>query len=249
MTNGGGAVGKQHELEEQKRMQLLQQALHYVLPEKQTAKVADALLAAFHSFDGIFSAPPEVLREVPGFGQEGADFLQLVVRLAQTYLEERTWNLQRVYDTASAVELFRPKFLGRRTEAVCIMLLDSRGRMVYNDVICEGSISEVPLHLRQVLQLCIAYQVDEVFLAHNHPSGLALPSQNDLLVTDRLLVALQGVEVTLCDHIVFAGDGYYSFYESGLLGRQQSIARNAQADEIAQVRKLEAHIQGITNGN
>lgn len=242
-------MSKKQEKEEQKRMQLLQEALRYVLPEKKSEKVTQALLESFHSFDGIFSAPAEVLREVPGFGQEGADFLGLVVRLAQTYLEERTWNLQRVYDTASAVELFRPKFLGRRTEAVCIMLLDSRGRMVYNDVICEGSISEVPLRLRQVLQLCIAYQVDEVFLAHNHPSGLALPSQNDLLVTDRLLVALEGIEVSLCDHIIFAGDGYYSLAESGILGRQQGIARRAQADEVEQVRKLEAHIQGVTQRN
>lgn len=242
-------MGKKQEKEEQQRMQLLQEALRYVLPEKKSEKVAATLLESFHSFDGIFSAPPEVLREVPGFGQEGADFLQLVVRLAQTYLEERTWNLQRVYDTASAVELFRPKFLGRRTEAVCLMLLDSRGRMVYNDIICEGSISEVPLRLRQVLQLCIAYQVDEVFLAHNHPSGLALPSQNDLLVTDRILVALEGIEASLCDHIIFAGDGYYSLYESGILGRQQGIARTAQADEIEKVRRLEAHIQGMTNRN
>lgn len=242
-------MARQQEKEEQQRMELLQKALQYVLPKKRAESVCASLLARFDSFDGIFSAPPEVLREVPDFGPEGADFLHTVIQLAKLYLEERTWNLQRVYDTDSAVELFRPKFLGRRTEAVCLMLLDSRGRMVYNDIICEGAISEVPLHLRQVLHLCIAYQIDEVFLAHNHPSGMALPSQNDLLVTDRLLVALQGIEAELCDHIIFAGDSYYSFYESGILGRQQGIMRNVQADEIEQVRSLDAHIQGLMNRN
>ena len=242
-------MAKKQEQEEQRRIELLQKALRCVLLPKRAEQACGALLASFHTFDGIFSAPPEVLREVPGLGEDGADFLQLIIHLSQTYLEERTWNLQRVFDTASAVELFRPKFLGRRTEAVCIMLLDSRGRMVYNDVICEGSFSEVPLHLRQVLQLCIAYQVDEVFLAHNHPSGMAAPSQNDLLVTDRLLVALQGIDVALCDHIIFAGDGYYSFLASGVLGRQQSIVRNAQAEEVKQVQRLEAHLQGLEQEN
>lgn len=238
-------MAKKQEQEELRRMELLQKALRCVLPPKRAEQACGALLASFHTFDGIFAAPPEVLREIPGLGEDGADFLQLVISLSQTYLEERTWNLQRVFDTASALELFRPKFLGRRAEAVCIMLLDSRGRMVYNDVICEGSFSEVPLHLRQVLQLCIAYQVDGVFLAHNHPSGMAAPSQNDLLVTDRLLVALQGINVALCDHIIFAGDGYYSFLESGVLGRQQSIVRTAQAEEVKQVQRLEAHLQGL----
>lgn len=238
-------MGKKQEKAEQRRVELLEKALRYVLPPKRAGQACGALLAAFDTFDGIFSAPPEVLREIPGLGEDGAEFLQLVIRLSQTYLEERTWNLQRVFDTASAVELFRPKFLGRRTEAVCLMLLDSRGRMVYNDVICEGSFSEVPLHLRQVLQLCIAYRVEEVFLAHNHPSGMAAPSQNDLLVTDRLLVALQGIDVSLCDHIIFAGDGYYSFLASGVLYRQQSIVRTAQAEEVKQVRQLESHLQGL----
>lgn len=241
-------MGKKQEQAEQRRIELLQKALRYVLPGKRADRACEALLEAFGTFDGIFSAPPEVLREVPGLGEEGADFVQLVIRLSQTYLEERSWNLQRVFDTASAVELFRPKFLGRRAEAVCLMLLDSRGRMVYNDVICEGSFSEVPLHLRHVLQLCISYQVEEVFLAHNHPSGVAAPSQNDLLVTDRLLVALQGIDVSLCDHVIFAGDGYYSFLASGVLGRQQSIVRSAQAEEVEQVQRLEAHIHGLEQG-
>lgn len=161
--------------EELQRRRVLQEALACLLPEPEAETVCARLLEAFGSFDGIFCAPEEVLRDVPGVGEKVAHFLRLVIRLSQTYLEERSWNLRRIYDTPSAVEMFRPKFLGRKTEAVCLMLLDGRGRMVYNDIICEGSISEVPLYLRQVLQLCMEYKVEEVFLAHNHPSGMAFP--------------------------------------------------------------------------
>ena len=230
--------------EELQRRRVLRETLSCLMPNEEAEQVCVRLLKAFGSFDGIFCAPEEVLRDTPGVGEKTARFLRLVIQLSQTYLEERSWNLQRIYDTASAVEMFRAKFLGRKTEAVCLMLLDGRGRMVYNDIICEGSISEVPLYLRQVLQLCMEYEVEEVFLAHNHPSGVAFPSQNDLLVTDRLLVALDSINVALCDHIIFADESYYSFLSSGVLTRQEDIMRQAQLDETESVRRLETRLRG-----
>ncbi len=230
--------------EEAKRQSLLREALRYGMTAEEADRTCDSLLKALGSFDGVFAAPEEVLRNIPGVSPETARFLRLVIELSKAYLEERAWNLQRVYDTPSAVELFRPKFLGRNVEIVCLMLLDGRGRVVYNDVICEGSFSETPLHLRQVLQLCIEYQVENVFLAHNHPSGVAFPSQNDLLVTDRLLTALSSINAVLCDHIIFAGDGYYSFEAGGLLSRQEDIVRQGQLEEMEAVRRLEARFRG-----
>lgn len=234
--------------EEAQRRRLLKETLAYILPDGEAEQVCDSLLSALGSFDGVFAAPEEVLRDIPGVGPEAARFLRLVIRLSQSYLEERSWNLRRIYDTASAVEMFRPKFLGRKTEAVCLMLLDGRGRMVYNEIICEGSLSEVPLYLRQVLQLCIEYKVEEVFLAHNHPSGMAVPSQNDLVVTDRLLVALDSINVVLCDHIIFADESYYSFLGSGVLNRQEDIMKQAQLEETEEVRKLETRLRGQDHG-
>ncbi len=230
--------------EEESRQELLREALEYVLPGEQAHRACSSLLRALGSFDGIFAAPEEVLRGIPNVGPEAAKFLGLVIRLSRAYLEERSWNLIRVYDTASAVELFRPKFLGRKTEGVCLMLLDGRGRVVYNDIVFEGSFSEAPFHLRHVLRLCIEYRVDQVFLAHNHPSGMAFPSQNDLLVTDRLLVALDSISTVLCDHIIFAGDSYYSFAASGVLDRQEDIVRQSQIDQTKTVRRLEARLRG-----
>ena len=235
--------------EELQRRRVLQETLACLMSEEEAEQVCARLLKTFGSFDGIFCAPEEVLRDTPGVGEKTARFLRLVIRLSQTYLEERSWNLRRIYDTPSAAEMFRPKFLGRKTEAVCLMLLDGRGRMVYNDIICEGSISEVPLYLRQVLQLCMEYEVEEVFLAHNHPSGVAFPSQNDLLMTDRLMVALDSINVVLCDHIIFADESYYSFQSSGVLTRQEDIMRQAQLDETESVRRLESRLRGQHGDN
>lgn len=231
--------------EEAKRQAVLQAILRYAYPSEEEARQAgENLLNALGSFDGVFAVSEEALREIPGVGEQGARLLRLIVEASQLYLEERSWNLLRVYDSASAAEMFRPKFLGRKTEAVCLMLLDGRGRIIFNDVICEGSFSEVPLHLRKLLRLCIDYQSDTVYLAHNHPSGMAVPSPNDLVVTDRLMVALQGISAELCDHLIFAGDSHFSFAEAGLLERQKNILRQAQEDETEAVRRLEHLLTG-----
>lgn len=227
---------------EEERRQLLTKALSYVLPGKEAQRVSARLLEAMGSFDGVFAAPQEVLREIAG--PEAADFVGLVIRISQTYLEERSWNLRRVYDTASAVELFRPKFLGKSTEAACLMLLDGRGRVVFNDVICEGSVSQVVLRLRQVLRLCIEYSAEDVLLAHNHPSGIAFPSQSDLAVTDRLITALETIGARLSDHIIFAEESYYSFQASGALDEQMELTLTAHTQEMEAVRGLWLRLQG-----
>lgn len=201
--------------EEEKRRKVLQETLSYVLPAGEAERTCKQLLDTLGSFDGIFCAPEEALREIPGLGEEPARFFRLVIELSQAYLEERSWNLQRIYDTPSAVEMFRPKFLGRKTEAVCLMLLDGRGRMIYNDIICEGSFSEVPLYLRQVLRLCIEYQVDEVFLAHNHPSGVAFPSPEDIVATTQIQTALDSIGICFADHIIAADGDFVSMRQDG----------------------------------
>lgn len=239
----GKDARRENPAEEQGR-RLLEEALAYVMPEKEAQKACRGLLRAMGSLDGVFAAPEEALRQVPGVGEEGAGFLRLVTRLSQACLEERSWNLRRVYDTASAVELFRSRFLGRKTEAVCLMLLDSLGRVVYNDLICEGSASQVPLYLRRVLHLCIEYNVENVFLAHNHPSGAAVPSFNDMIVTGRLLTALSVIGADLCDHIILADDNYYSFLDSGMLREQELLIRGAEAKTLETLREMEKRFSG-----
>ncbi len=157
-------------------------------------------------------------------------------------MEDSSRDLKHVYDTDSAVELFRPKFLGRTTEAVCLMLLDGRGRLLYNDFIAEGAISAVPIYIRPLLQLCIRYDAQHVLLAHNHPSGNAAASQNDIVATRQVEMALESIDATLNDHIIFAGDDYHSFAKSGWLWTAKREVRRQRQEELQAAREQEAAI-------
>ena len=169
-------------LEETHYRTLLQEALSFVLPERQAERFTAMLLERFGSFAGVFLAPEEELAALLG-EKRAPRYLRLTTELARAYLEDSSRDLKHVYDTDSAVELFRPKLLGRTTEAVCLMLLDGQARLLYNDILSEGSISAVPVYIRRLLQLCIRYDAQHVLLAHNHPSGNAAASQNDIVAT------------------------------------------------------------------
>ena len=223
--------------EEAERRRLLQGALGYLLPAPQAEEAAGALLERFGGFEGVFLAPEEELART--VGEQAARYLRLTTDLARAYLEDKSRGLKRVYDTNSAVELFRPKFLGRSTEAVCLMLLDGRGHLIYNDILSEGSITAVPIYIRRLLQLCILYDAQNVLLAHNHPSGNAAPSRNDLIATRQIEMALESIDATLNDHIIFAGDDYLSFAKTGWLHNVKREVRQRRKEELQSTREKE----------
>ncbi len=226
--------------EEAERRHLLQAALGYLLPAPKAEEAAAALLERFGGFEGVFLAPEEELARTAG--EQAARYLRLTTDLARAYLEDKSKDLKRVYDTTSAVDLFRPKFLGRTTEAVCLMLLDGRGRLIYNDVLSEGSITAVPIYIRRLLQLCILYDAQNVLLAHNHPSGSAAPSRNDITATRQVEMALESIDATLNDHIIFAGEDYLSFAKSGWLINVKRDVRLRRREELRTTREEEREL-------
>ena len=220
---------------------LLQEALSFVLPERQAERFTAMLLERFGSFAGVFLAPEEELAALLG-ERRAPRYLRLTTELARAYLEDSSRDLKHVYDTDSAVELFRPKLLGRTTEAVCLMLLDGQARLLYNDILSEGSISAVPVYIRRLLQLCIRYDAQHVLLAHNHPSGNAAASQNDIVAARQVEMALESIDATLNDHIIFAGDDYHSFAKSGWLWTAKREVRRQRQEELQASREEEREI-------
>lgn len=227
---------------QEKRRGLLADTLSCILPEDRAELAASGLLERFGGLTGVLYAPKGELAQSPGMGEEAARLLALVMELARGCMEEQAADLQRIYDTKSAAEAFRPKLLGRNTEAVCLMLLDGRGRMLYNHILSEGSVSEVPLYVRKLVRMCIDYEADAVFLAHNHPSGNAMPSRNDLVATRQVEMALESIDARLQDHLIFAGEDYFSFSASTLWTRGREQLRAYRKGELDAARKLEREL-------
>jgi DNA repair protein RadC len=80
----------------------------------------------------------------------------------------------------------------------------------------EGSVNSANIPIRRIVEMALSVNATSVILAHNHPSGIAVPSHEDVLTTKKLGTALNAVEICLADHIIVADDDFVSLYQSGL---------------------------------
>lgn len=242
MQNGKGNV-----FEGKNGVQAIALALGYVMPEKEAKATAKRLTGIFGSFSGVLEAPEGELEAVGGVDAKTADYLQMLGKLTEYYIEDKNTRLKRVYDSKFAYEVLKPEFIGRKTEAVILLLLDGRGRVCYNEVINEGSISEVPIYIRRIVELCLKYDAYTSIIAHNHPSGNPIPSKNDIHATRDIEFALNGIDVELYDHIIFAGTDYLSMKSSAWLERikdEVNIYKEAMKKESEEQENAIAYLHG-----
>ena len=108
-------------------------------------------------------------------------------------------------------------YAGQEREVFGCLFLDNRHRLIRFDEVFHGTIDGASVHPREVVKLALARNAAAVILAHNHPSGVAEPSQADELITARLRDALALVDIRVLDHLVVGGTTVTSFVERGLL--------------------------------
>ena len=104
-----------------------------------------------------------------------------------------------------------------RTEQILLLMLDTKGRKIADEVISKGTVNMAVLEPREVLCVALRYEAVFLILLHNHPSGVPVPSDADIRVTRKLAEACGIVGVELRDHIVIGDNCYFSMMEKGLL--------------------------------
>ena len=106
---------------------------------------------------------------------------------------------------------------GEKKEMLYQVCLDAKGKLLTCRCISKGSVAASPVSVRQVVENALYAGASSIILAHNHPSGVALPSQQDLLVTHQVMEALEPLGICLIDHIVVADNDFVSMAESKLM--------------------------------
>ena len=108
-------------------------------------------------------------------------------------------------------------FTGRTYEVFFVICLDSQNRVNYAALLHEGTLNEVSVYPRLVVEMVLRHQANSVILAHNHPGGSLNPSNDDIELTKKIKAALEPISVKVVDHIIVAGDKYMSFKERNLI--------------------------------
>jgi DNA repair protein RadC len=171
--------------------------------------LARSLLGRFGSLRGLLSAGREALCRESGVGPARWAELQAAFELVQAGPALASPRAARDYLVARLRDLEHEVF-------VCLFL-DSRHRLTSCEEMFRGTVDGASVHPREVVKQALARNATAVILAHNHPSGIAEPSQADEIITTRLRDALALVEIRLLDHLIIGDGCCISLAEKGLV--------------------------------
>lgn len=196
--------------------EVLELLLFYCLPRQDTNPIAHELLRQFGSLPQVMSTPVSELTKIKGLGENAAIFLSLMNGFSRYYYSRRDKDPIILDSTQKYSEHLVPLFHASRNEMVYILCLDAKGKLLRCKKIGEGSVNSAAVPIRRIVETALNANATTVVLAHNHPSGLALPSPEDELTTRQLAAALSAVDIILADHLIVADGDYVSLWQSGI---------------------------------
>ena len=184
---------------------------------KSAVDLARDLLSHFGGLTRLFAADQAAFAAFPGMGPAKFAQLQAVLEMSRRALGEAMRAGDALGSPAAVRDWLRLRLAGLGHEVFMAVFLDAQNRVIAAEELFRGSLTQTSVYPREVVKRSLARNAAGVILAHNHPSGVAEPSQADRWLTDQLKTALALVDVKVLDHFIVAGGSGVSFAEHGWL--------------------------------
>ena len=202
--------------------EVLELLLTFCIARKDVNPLAHELIAQFGSLSAVLEADESELLRVNGVGENTAAMLSLMPELFGVYQRSAMGEKPRVGNLSEAKAYCRSLFFGSHEEMVYMICMDQSGRVIHPALLRRGTVDEVTIYPREVLETVIRYHAHAALLTHNHPSGHVQSSQADIEVTRRISRALEAMDVPLVDHLILGGDQVYSMKHDLLSAQPQA---------------------------
>ncbi|AWL10567.1 UPF0758 protein [Saliniradius amylolyticus] len=187
------------------------------LPGTNVVDLARQLIDSFGGLRPILNATEEQFCAAKGLGQAKYVQLQAILEMARRHLQQRLERdsiFTKVEDTR---DYLVAQMRDLPNEVFALLLLDSQHRLIQFKPVFYGTIDSATVHPRVLVKLALDTHAAAVILAHNHPSGVAEPSQSDRQITQRINDAMTLMDIRVLDHFVIGDGDAVSFAERGWL--------------------------------
>jgi DNA repair protein RadC len=205
----------EHGLESFEDHHVLEILLFYALPRVDVNPLAHNLIKRFGSLAAVFDAPLDELEMVEGIGRNAATLIKLIPQVARRYMISRASFGDILDSSEKAGRYLLPRFFGERDEVVYLVCLDAKCKVLNCRLMFRGSVNSANVSIRKIVETALSFNATSVILAHNHTSGIALPSREDQITTRKIEAALKAVDIALTDHIIVADEDFVSLADSG----------------------------------
>ncbi|MDE6576202.1 MAG: DNA repair protein RadC [Opitutales bacterium] len=204
--------------------EIVELLLTFCLPCKDVKPLAKALLKQFGSIRALVDADTVELQKVPGMGRVAPVAMRFIKQFAERYFwEKSTTGTENILDHYEALEKFWIlRLSGKKREILEVAFLDTHLRLLKEGVmqISDGVVDRTAVPLRKIVEGALAHNAHAIVMAHNHPSGSALPSDADCLVTQKVEKLVTTLGIRFIDHLIIAANEIYSFRKSGLITKR-----------------------------
>ena len=181
------------------------------------ARIAERLMRRFGNLQKLLHAESHEIRSCRGVGRARADAIRALPELARRYFAGSLPQGEAIRNPSDTADYLQARMRHLEHELFCCLFLDNRHRVIRFDEMFRGTIDGTSVYPREVVKEALAVNAAAVILAHNHPSGIAEPSQADERITRRLKSALELVDIRLLDHLIIGNGEATSLAARGML--------------------------------
>lgn len=183
---------------------------------KTAVDVGRDLLTRFGGLAGIAAAGVRELTAVTGIGMAKAAEIKAAIELGRRHLKPTMAGVS-FCASRDVAEYYQPRLRDARKEEFRCILLDTKNRFLREEQVSTGSLTASLVHPRETFKAAVRESAAAVIFVHNHPSGDIRPSQEDILLTRRLVQAGDLLGIKVLDHVIVGDGGHFSFRDSGML--------------------------------
>lgn len=192
--------------------EVIEMLLFGSIPRGDTSGIACALLEKFGSVSGVFEASYDQLLEVEGMGEASAGMISFMLPIFKRYYCRENGDI--TYSSYDYVDPLRGVLGDFSSEHIAALYLGKNDNILYAEKVFNGGFDSSEFSVLKLIKRAVASGASKFVVAHNHPSGVAVPSSRDVRATESIKVCSETFGVPLVDHLVMVDDDYISMAES-----------------------------------
>lgn len=186
--------------------------------EENAVELARRILKdADNSIDLLGKYSLKELMQYKGIGEAKAISIAAALELGLRRMAEPNDKIEIINSSQKAFEYMQHYFMGLQVEHFVVLYLNRAMKPIKLEKISEGGLTATVVDIRLLGKMALMNLASAVILAHNHPSGNLLPSESDILLTDKIKKGLQLIDVQVSDHLIIGYNDCYSFSDNGKL--------------------------------
>ncbi|MDO4564322.1 MAG: DNA repair protein RadC [Clostridia bacterium] len=192
---------------------ILELLLTYAIPRRETNTLAHRLIERFGTLERVLKAEREELMQVEGIGEQAAILIRLTFELTQRIVLNTFSSLKnrtRIVGAVDACRYAMATSMGDKYETIRLISLDVNGFVVNTNVLSTGTLETAPVELRHIIEKALNNKAHSIILTHNHPSGIPLPSEEDMRVFSKVRELCENIGIRVFDQLIVCEGAVYS---------------------------------------